>query len=55
MSNIKARSFISIGDFFGKFFGIFRGPTFITTFKTIPARLREKILLTISVANNCAQ
>jgi len=55
MAEIRTRSFVSPIDFFGKFFSIFRGPTFFTTFKTIDARLREKILLTISVANNCAQ
>ncbi|MBU2515720.1 hypothetical protein KJ966_30755 [bacterium] len=55
MTGIKSRSFISPVDFFKKFFRIFRVPGFRVTFKTINAGLREKILLTVSIANNCAQ
>jgi len=55
MTGITSRSFTSPADFFGRFFEIFRGPGFRLTFSTIKARLREKILLTVSIANNCAQ
>ncbi len=32
---------------------MFRGPTFIMTFIRIDPKFREKILLAVTVANNC--
>lgn len=55
MTGISSRSFASPRDFFRKFFRIFGGPSFRITFKNIDAGLRERILLTVSIANNCAQ
>jgi hypothetical protein len=47
-------TFISLSDFFSRLFDIFRGPMFITVFKKINPVFREKLLLTVSMANNCA-
>ena len=54
MSIIQERKFKSVGHFFAKFFGIFRGPTFISTFLKTPPLFREKILLAVSTTNSCA-
>lgn len=53
MSEIKARKFTSFKDFFFRLWGIFKGPTFLMAFFKTPARLRERIQLTVSMANNC--
>jgi len=55
MSEIQVRKFKSVPDFFRKFGSIFLGPSFYYTFKRLNGKLREQVLLTVSVTNNCAQ
>jgi len=47
-------TFSSFYDFIKRFISIFRGPSFITAYKTMDPKFREKILITISMTNNCA-
>jgi hypothetical protein len=47
-------SFISFYDFIKRLINIFKGPMFITVFRKIDPVFREKILLTVSMSNNCA-
>lgn len=47
-------AFTSFFDFIKRFINIFKGPMFITVFRKIDPVFREKILLTVSMANNCA-
>lgn len=53
INNITMRRFKSGLDFIGRFTDVFRGPTFIMTFLRVDRKLREKIMLAVSVANNC--
>lgn len=53
MQKILMRRFTSHFDLLAKFAAMFRGATFIMTFPRTDARFREKILLAVSVANNC--
>ncbi|MDY6933351.1 MAG: hypothetical protein SVZ03_03915 [Spirochaetota bacterium] len=53
MTTIQKRTFLSFTDFIQRFGQIFKGPTFLMTFIKVDNRLREKILLTVSIANNC--
>ncbi len=53
MGTIKMRTFSSVWDFGGKFFEIFRGATFFMTYSNIKGAFREKIKLTVAIANNC--
>ncbi len=52
-SIVTMRRFYSIGDFFTRFSGLFRGPSFISTLLKTDRIFREKILLTVTLANNC--
>ncbi|HNX25710.1 MAG TPA: hypothetical protein PKG60_16810 [Spirochaetota bacterium] len=47
-------AFTSLYDFLKRFIDIFRGPMFISAFRKIDPVFREKLLLTVSMANNCA-
>lgn len=47
-------TFASPYDFLKRLVNIFRGPMFITVFRRIDPVFREKLLLTVSMANNCA-
>jgi hypothetical protein len=47
------RKFRSYGDMAAKLAGLFRGPTFLMTFLRVDSKLREKILLSVTVINNC--
>lgn len=47
-------TFDSFTDFIKRFAAIFRGPMFITVFRKIDPVFREKLLLTVSMTNNCA-
>lgn len=53
MTHILMRAFSSYRDLFVKGAAVFRGPTFIMTFIRIDPKFREKILLAVTVANNC--
>ena len=52
-NNITMRRFKSGLDFLVRLADIFRGPTFLMTFLRVEPRLREKVMLAVSVANNC--
>lgn len=47
-------TFTSFSDFIIRLIDIFRGPMFITIIRKIDPVFREKLLLTVSMANNCA-
>ncbi len=53
MSGIQMRKFNSFADFLARMADLFRGPTFLMTFLRVDPRFREKVLLTVSVVNNC--
>ena len=53
MSQIVNGRFSSKSDMFKSAINLFRGPTYIGTFLSIDKILREKILITISFANDC--
>jgi len=53
MKSTKLRTFASPLDFIGKFFGLFKGPTFISTFYKTDRKFAEQILLTVAMKNNC--
>lgn len=46
-------TFSSFSDFFKRLFDLFRGPTFYMTFRRTDPKFREKVILTVSMANNC--
>ncbi|MGV7929909.1 MAG: hypothetical protein AB2L13_13585 [Spirochaetota bacterium] len=52
-SIVSMRRFRSAGDFLARFAGLFRGPSFISTLLKTNGVFREKILLTVTLANNC--
>ena len=54
MLQLEMKTFKSFLDFFSRFWSIFKGPTFLMTFLKIDKKLREKILLTVSIGNNCS-
>ncbi|HNW27512.1 MAG TPA: hypothetical protein PKN50_03450 [Spirochaetota bacterium] len=53
MTHIFMRTFTSYRDLFMKGAAVFRGPTFLMTFLRVDPKFREKILLAVTVANNC--
>ncbi len=53
MTHIFMRTFTSYRDLVMKGASVFRGPTFLMTFLRVDPKLREKILLAVTVANNC--
>jgi hypothetical protein len=50
--NIMGR-FNSLSDFNAKLAGLFKGPTFYATFGNLDKRLTKKIMITVSIVNNC--
>lgn len=53
MGTIQMRTFKSARDFGAKFFELFKGPTMFMTVLNVDAKFREKIMLTVAMANNC--
>jgi precorrin-2 methylase len=51
----KTSTFTSLSDFKSKFYSLFRGPTFYSTFTKLDKKLRKKIMITVSIANNCME
>jgi len=47
-------TFYSLSDFLKRFLGLFSGPLFISAFRGIDPVFREKLLLVVSMTNNCA-
>jgi hypothetical protein len=50
---IMMRRFGSAGHFFRMLFDIFRGPSIVMTWFRVKPRFRERLLLAVTVANNC--
>ncbi len=53
MSVIQMRKFTSLWDGIVRFTGIFKGPFLITAFLGTEKKFREKLLITVTLANNC--
>jgi hypothetical protein len=53
MADILMRTFSSYRDLLVKGAAMFLGPTFIMTFLRIDPKFREKLLLAVTVTNNC--
>jgi hypothetical protein len=51
---VQLATFSSSYDFIKRLIDLFRGPSFISIFKKIDPVFREKLLITVSMANNCA-
>jgi len=54
MTAIQMRKFKSPWDGITRLIGLLSGPLFISTFMKTDRRLREKLLITVSLANNCS-
>ncbi|ACN14290.1 conserved hypothetical protein [Desulforapulum autotrophicum HRM2] len=50
----KKVSFISPVDFFIRLGSTLKLPTFYSTYRAVDSVLREKILLTVSIMNDCS-
>ena len=55
MATEETNGFSSFPDFRAKFYSLFKGPTFYSTFANLDERLRKKIMITVSIANNCTE
>ena len=55
MATEETNRFSSLPDFRSKFYSLFKGPTFYSTFTNLDDRLRKKIMITVSIANNCTE
>jgi hypothetical protein len=53
MNKTGRMKFSSLMKLFGSFFRMFSGPTFFMTFRKTGPVLREKLLLTVSMSNEC--
>ncbi len=53
MKDISMRKFTSSGEFFQTAVDMFRGPTFLGMLINVDGKFREKVILTVSFANNC--
>ncbi len=53
MAHIKKFKFTSISDFLKKTGALFKGPTFISTFICMDGAFRERLIITVSIANSC--
>ena len=53
MAHILMRTFSSFRDLLAKGVETLRGPTFLMTFIRVDPKFREKLLLSVTVANNC--
>jgi hypothetical protein len=53
MPAVKTSTFTSLKDFNSKFSSLFTGPTFYSAFTNLDEKLRKKVMITVSIANNC--
>lgn len=53
MKDIQMRTFETVGDAAMTAANMFKGPTFAGTFLKMDPKFREKIILCVSIANNC--
>jgi len=51
----ETNRFSSLSDFRSKFYSLFTGPTFYSTFAKLDEKLRKKVMITVSIANNCME
>jgi len=55
MAEYHRSGFTSPPDFKEKFSSLFKGPTFYSAFTKLDRKLRKKIMITVSIANNCTE
>jgi hypothetical protein len=55
MAEHQTSRFTSLSDFNAKFSNLFKGPTFYSAFTKLDRKLRKKIMITVSIANNCTE
>ena len=55
MSEVNTTSFTSMSDFTDKLVSLFKGPTFYSAFSKLDKKLTKKIMITLSIANNCVE
>ena len=55
MSEVNTTAFTSASDFKNKLIGLFKGPTFYSAFSKLDKKLTKKIMITLSIANNCVE
>ncbi|MBI9075867.1 MAG: carboxymuconolactone decarboxylase family protein [Desulfatibacillum sp.] len=53
MKDIQMRTFETVGEFVTTAANMVKGPTFVTTFLKMDAKFREKVILCVSITNNC--
>ncbi|MCU0822146.1 MAG: DUF4406 domain-containing protein [Spirochaetes bacterium] len=53
MPEINKLKFTSFSDFLKKTGALFKGPAFVTTFFNLDGAFREKLIITVSIANAC--
>ena len=51
----KKNAFADFSDFGSKFCDLFTGPTFYSTFANLDEKFRKKVMITVSIANNCTE
>ncbi len=55
MSETRTEGFTSLTDFGSKLVDFLKGPTLYSTFSTLDKRLIKKMMITVSIVNNCSQ
>ncbi len=55
MPTEETSRFTSMSDFKSKFYSLFTGPSFYSAFTKLDEKLRKKIMITVSIANNCTE
>ena len=55
MPEVNTLAFTSASDFKNKFINLFKGPTFFSAFSKLDKKLTKKIMITVSIANNCVE
>ncbi|HOP64502.1 MAG TPA: hypothetical protein PK358_14815 [Spirochaetota bacterium] len=53
MKNRTEISLSSMAELFGKLFRVFPGPFLVTALRRTDPKFREKLLLTVSMSNEC--
>jgi len=55
MPTRETNRFSSLSDFRSKLYDLFAGPSFYSTFSNLDKKLRKKVMITVSIANNCTE
>ncbi len=53
MKDIEMRTFESLGEAVSTTMDLIKGSTFLMTFLKMDGKFREKVILSVSIANNC--